>query len=401
MSYDFHIAASDRLDSKRLQDFLQQQGLLADDGSFERNNFLIYKPIKGEKQAICVCDVSQVIDPLDLDEVFATVVLAPKWFYRLCVPEATAKGDTAKVMNVAKCIAESCRGAVYDPQEEKVLFPKGQPKRYLAPSTDERINVIEMKWFLPPFQATSTIWKDLMRILRAICPEALPQRYGDYEPLQYKLQPGTEDQFYEFIQGEMQAGGLLFFKAKSPCFGGSIGFPTRTYRLEKNEQHVVSISLCFDARACVDARWSKVLSSLFVELSKSMAAVYAMAYVDENIILKKGGHLYYNSSYKTYPLLNSPQWVGIPKLPMWLNWFGRPYIAEVAPALAGYTVLETQQGIFLQMGNQPKTLNELQMDFPKLPERLLAHREYELMANGQICGWKYQDFFAEYIPEFE
>ena len=55
-------------------------------------------------------------------------------------------------------------------------------------------------------------------MLRAACPEALPRRYGDYEPLQYKLEQGSEHAFVDLwhrLHSERPWGTHLFWNAEA------------------------------------------------------------------------------------------------------------------------------------------------------------------------------------------
>lgn len=169
---------------------------------------------------------------------------------------------------------------------------------------------------------------------------------------------------------------------------------------------ISSIKLSFDYGACeYDARWIEVFTTLFEKLSVKLNAVYAMAYVEQNVIVKKNGNLYYDSKSKDYLIPSYNWWIGIPKSPMWLSWFGKPYIKELEKYLKDYTYSKYEEGLYLVASPKPVIKEELETLFPKLPQQLLAHRELikKVISHNsdgsEVVFWDHQDFVAECIPE--
>lgn len=407
MSYDFKIAAYNKIEQGLLQEFLATKEVVINSGSIERNNLIISseKEISTDKM---IMDIMPIINVEDIDEIFASVVLAPKWIYNITIPESSSKKCIKKGMDLAKFIAEACIGAAYDTREDKLIFPKGKPKRYEFKAVEERTNVINMEWFMPLIKVDINMMKVFFESLKRICPEAMPEKYGDYEPLRNRFENGQEHRFIEYILERKEEGQDIYFKGKKPCFSGSIYFPYEASNQIKPDKAgcISSIKLSFDCGACeYDARWIEVFTTLFEKLSVKLNAVYAMAYVEENVIVKKNGNLYYDSKCKDYLIPNYNWWIGIPKPPMWLSWFGKPYIKELEKYLKEYTYSKYEEGLFLVASPKPVIKEELEGLFPKLPQQLLAHRELikKVISHNsdgsEVVFWDYQDYIAECIPE--
>lgn len=407
MSYDLKIAAYNKIEQGQLQEFLATKELVINSGSIERNNLIISSEKKSSMDKM-IMDIIPVINVEDIDEIFASVVLSPKWIYNIIIPESSSKSCIKKGMDLSKFIAEVCSGAAYDTREDKIIYPKGKPKRYEVSGIDERINVINMKWFIPLSKVDANIIKIFLENLKRICPEVMPEKYGDYEPLKNRLEKGEGHRFIDYLMGKKEEGQSIYFKGKKPCFSGSFDFPYEGFNKIKPDKAgcISSIKLSFDYGACeYDARWIEVFITLFEKLSVKLNAVYAMAYVEENVIVKKNGNLYYDSKCKDYLIPSYNWWIGIPKPPMWLSWFGKPYIKQLEKYLKNYTYSKYEEGLYLVASPKPVIKEELEALFPKLPQQLLAHREIikKVISHNsdgsEVVFWDHQDFVAECVPE--
>ena len=68
----------------------------------------------------------------------AAMLLAPKWLYQLNFSAETPQRHVKTVLGLAKLIAKEGDGAVYDPQEDEVLWPRSRPKRFVSDVTQSQ-----------------------------------------------------------------------------------------------------------------------------------------------------------------------------------------------------------------------------------------------------------------------
>jgi hypothetical protein len=83
---------------------------------------------------------------------------------------------------------------------------------------------VTCKWFFPNSRRTPARARHLLELVRHLCSEAVPVRFGMFEPLQGRLEHGNDE---PFVLGWEQAasvpyGDWLFFQSRPPCFGGSV-----------------------------------------------------------------------------------------------------------------------------------------------------------------------------------
>lgn len=408
MSYDFRIVGSERLKNDDLRTLLKELDLQLLSGDADTNYFTFGK----NENAPIGCDITRIDSEYleeDLEEALAWVTLAPQWKYVLTVPLKATKSELTRAGDFAKKLAEIICGAAIDPQVDKILYPKGKKQRYIADLSQERINVIEMKWFLAKVHMTEDIVRSFLKQIEKILPEALPLRYGNKEPMPYvfreKGKCPKNDKIEDFILHTMEQKNLenvIYWNSERPCFGGGISFGCENFSREKEAFRCDTISLTFDARACnSDGRWIHIFEELFLQVSKELSPIYGMAFVEENIGISKKGTLWYNGKEKRYPIPYYHCWSGIPGYPMWMSWFGKPYVSIIEPTLKkGFAYRKEQNGIYYCAGmNEPMVLETAKLHFPQLPERLLTKREYILKTDGSLSEYNYVDIPAEVVPD--
>lgn len=378
VSYDLTIATREKPIGLHLEEFVAARGGLTFEGQLgeEFSNIIITARDKpGSDAVVEIYSPVRAIESEDIDEGLAALVTPPCWLTELGVPGFTKKGiEVAK--ELARHIAERCQGAVLDPQVGSVVWPESPSEPLRSPSKNERIREINLEWYLPRSRAAPDTGPVFMAALRRHRPEAVPVRFGKFEPLQGRLEPGRDEPFFAaWSDAGRDPLGSLIFKAKAPCFGGSIHLPgSRPPRV--GDLPVTKISLQFDGRiVCTDESWREKVVSLFVELSRALGAFYGRGYVLRNIIVSRGGPAFDGKS-ETYPSAAiRGSWCGIPPTPAWLLWFGGPYTPLVRHALEGVQRIESSAGTFVRFGIEPLDLDQLRTVGVDLPDRLMAKHE--------------------------
>jgi hypothetical protein len=110
-------------------------------------------------------------------------------------------------------------------------------------------------------------------VARRALPEALPRRFGEWEPLQGRFADGGEP---GFTTAWRDATSILFFTASAPCTGGGLyAGPADRHPRPVWKMHLdLHIGPLAD-----DARWRSALRRLFVLLAEEAGAFFASAEV--------------------------------------------------------------------------------------------------------------------------
>jgi len=323
----------------------------------------------------------------DISHKLATTIPSPRWLLQIVVPAGNQE-DVSTALSLAQHIASRCHGAVFDPQADAVVWhnenqsllkrlfstkPKAQATATVQ-TTPQRIREVTLEWFLPISYADPRTAKTFLSTLRTVCPEAVPVRFGTFEPFQGRLPKDDDSPFVDAWNKASKAKvvGDVSFKSKSPCFGGSV-YVSGPEAMHGDEgiRHV-HLSTQFDGRPIeADWHWREKLVSLLITMSKSLNAFYAHAYIQRNVVLH-GKSVGYDGKTEIYPLPMGIRWKGIPPTPVWLRWFGRPYMDLVRDAFPNMDIQKMPEGLFVRSGKEPLDLDKLGHLTTRLPNNVLA-----------------------------
>ena len=138
-------------------------------------------------------------------------VLDPHWLIQISVPAGAVEADLKDRQRASAPYCEnqpriSLRSAIV----QGCLAGK-QVTRYVAPAKDERIRLVGLDWFLPASRGSTDTATTLLLLLRKVCPEALPTRFGTFEPLQHRLDSNDESFLKMWEEVSNVEYGDLFF----------------------------------------------------------------------------------------------------------------------------------------------------------------------------------------------
>jgi hypothetical protein len=170
-------------------------------------------------------------------------------------------------------------------------------------------------------------------------------------------------------------GGSFFWTARDGGFSGSVFFADhRTNVRPPRVGSVARLSASIDARPIHrDPERCEALVEFFAVVADELGAAYGAACVTRDVIMRRGRE---SSDYQSEmgPFPRARWWVGLPALPTWLAWFGKPYRELVGKAVSDWVVRQSRGGVLAQFGPEPMDVDELRGVFPELPPELLARR---------------------------
>jgi hypothetical protein len=344
----------------------------------------------GSTQAYCfTVDGPFEVEVDDLEEQVIASVLDPHWLTQISVPAAASNSDLKLAGQLAKHIAVTCDGSVYDPQLDKVVWPRQSRRRFVAPAKEERIRLVGLDWYLPSVQSSRETAKVLLQTLRKTCPEALPTRFGTFEPLQHRMETNGESfvSVWEEVS-RVEYGDMFFWKTKSPFYGGDISFPDQREPRLAGVKRAIHFSMSVDGRALdAEPAWRETVVRLFVELARRLRAFYGVGYVQRNVIARRS--IFFDTQSEGSPTLPGRWWLGLPPTPTWLAWFGAGYRNALEASVKDRASLNTPEGILFRLGDAALDVDQLYGIFPPVPRSLFA----------QWDGNQFQP--AQVIPELE
>ncbi len=242
----------------------------------------------------------------DAPPAVAAALLTARWTVQL----------SGAALELARAIADSGRGVVYDPQEDAIVWPADPAVlRAVEPRRDGAS--IQLEWLFARRLERADAHR-LLAVLRGAMPEAVPVRFGDHEPMQGRLDRDGDDAFAALWDGTSNP----FWSGRPPLENGFVhlsrGFGAALSAAERDALiPVIAGRKAIDAdevtlhfQANVDARWLEAIVSLFARVALELDAFFAAAFHSTRRVAVNGRH-----------------WFGIPPDPLWLTWVGSEYRA--------------------------------------------------------------------------
>jgi len=390
LSNDYDVATKLKPEQSVVDEFVCSRKELSVEGKLGvgDGNVIINRLMSSGFQALAEIYGPFVAEDDDIAEALVATIPAPRWLLQIVVP-AGSQDDVDIALSLAQHVARRCDGAVFDRQSDGVVWhkkeqgvlkkffskPKGQGIATVNIGAEKtRIREVRLEWFLPISSADSRTAKLFLDSMRRVCLEAVPTRFGTFEPFQGRLEQGDDSPFIEAWKkaGQAKVLGDVSFRSKRPCFGGGVYISGPEAMRGDDGIRQVHLLTSFDGRPLeTDERWRERIVSVFIEISKSLNAFYAHAYVLRNVVLH-GNTVGYDGDTEIYPLPMGMRWKGIPPTPTWLTWFGRPYAELVEDEFRNMDVQKMPEGLFVRLGKEPLDLDKLRQFSPRLPDKVLA-----------------------------
>jgi hypothetical protein len=336
VSYDLTIATHDWPGTEILDDWARENRLevvTATDGK----SFAFQQTGRGDAGYAFEVWGPDPAEPEDFVEELAEACLAPRWMLQVSVPYSVPKVNFARARSLARHIAASTNGAAFDGQEDRLLWPRGKQKRTPSRAGEQKTSMLEIDWFVAPSRWRAAV-EALIPLITRRCSEALPTRYGNYEPPPHRFDRAEPEPFVRYIAESEDGDG--FWYASRPSFGGSFLAPhADKYASGEDDQYRVGrLELSFDANLiAADQRWREALVELFVRGAEVFGAFFAAAQVEPGWIVSRNNRPFVLAASvgEGEHFLRGYLWQGLPPVPLWLSWYGDPYRALVNEAVRG------------------------------------------------------------------
>lgn len=306
--------------------------------------------VSAREPGVPVVDVSppDAAEPEDFDEELAEAVVDPRWIMEISVP-MSARSETSKLArSLARHLAERSEGAAFDPQRGRLVWPAARPRTPRSRAGPRETSILELSWLIAPGnweRATSA----LIPLLIRHAAEALPTRYGTYEPPQSRFDRRNPEPFVAFVRGDQEKSG--FWYAAPPSFGGSFSAPYANELPPREDPALIAglINASFDlATISSDVRWTEAVVRLFVRGAEQFVAFFAAGQVEPGWIVRG------NRPFATAAALQQGEyflrrgyWKGLPPVPVWLGWYGKSYRELVSDSLRAWSEPGPMKSILL------------------------------------------------------
>jgi hypothetical protein len=139
------------------------------------------------------------VEPEDVPEEVAGLLPGIGWLTELNLEGDAPNAAMALARKSAKEIAKAAHGVVEDPQEDAITTPAGV-KRYVPLKNEKKFSTLNFSWWFMTDVLTKREGREaFLNLLGKCLPEALPKRYGTYEPPEYKLEERGKEHLENFL----------------------------------------------------------------------------------------------------------------------------------------------------------------------------------------------------------
>ncbi len=235
-------------------------------------------------------------------------------------PISAPNSARSALMTAAQTVAEELAGVVEDPQEGSLKLPRGT-RRYQKPPREERFAVLDLSWWYlkSPLRSNGGV-AEFLTVLRRHVPEAVPRRYGLWEPPQYKTEETGIDALTVFLSENLDNTPVLY--AQRPVVGiyvadcNGSAHPHLGFRANH-------VSIQIEAQVLEQQGWERAVRYLWRDVSRFLQPFYGEARVLSDYLWGRATPM---SDMRTavHPV-RSWFWRGIPPNPGLALVLGPPY----------------------------------------------------------------------------
>jgi hypothetical protein len=211
-----------------------------------------------------------------------------------------------ELIGIAKIITKEGTGVIEDQQSGEIILPSGI-NRVLEIEKTERFSIVELSWW---FNDNSILEKNnlkqLLETIERYLPEALPRRYGEYEPPKEKFK--DIDTFCDYFISHSKES-VVWYPTK-PVVAAGLRFPefigptSRGYRFGH-------FSISIDSAVLDMPGWPTTIERLFKNVSEVLNPFYGDIYIIKNYIRGRNT-LFSDGKTERHPI-SSWWWNGIPR----------------------------------------------------------------------------------------
>ena len=298
--------------------------------------------------------------PIEVDDVPDEVVphvLDPTTSWQVSA-QGSDSAEVRPARRFAKALALAAGGVAVDEQTDDIFGTK-RGRRTTRPSSGP-VRILDLRWYSPASAPNApALWVDTAKKL---LPEALPRRFGNAYPLQYRLDRDGDDRFISSY------GDVAWFNASSPCLDGGL-YP-------HDWDGILVDRLRMLAEPLDDARWRNTVRHFFVEYARRRGSVLATGEVLRNHRLTGPAD---HSCDLSASLRGADGILGLPANPLWWTWLGADYLPLVRNYLPpGHTTCYAEGALYVPT-REPADRGQLAArtdPFPKWLRAVAVPSEY-------------------------
>ena len=380
MSYDLQVWSAAQPDLKQIAASLEGWNLL--------EGFLILEAANWQ----IVAGPASRVEGEDIPEEVYRALPGIRYLTELNLEPIHAPASARKVLaRAAGRLAQNGHGLILDPQQGTLSTPRGVQRVVSSSSRPERISVLQLSWW---FNGGSLLeqggFEHLLVTLERYLPEALPRRYGGYEPPQYRYESEGREHLLGFLAGEK--AGVVWYPhypvlSVWPGVFGGFGPQRQGYRCQ-------FLAVTVDASTWAQPGWALALRRFWFAMSGLLQPFFGEVRLLGGHLLRRGRD-FIDGESALHPVRNG-WWNGVPARLGPAAVLGPPYDA-LWPKFVRHA--ERQGGLYFVTGEDWPSNAGVERIVGKVPRGIAQGRysdPYRVISRTTYPrDWPFEGPFAE------
>jgi hypothetical protein len=312
-----------------------------------------------------VVNPSDKIFPEDIEDEIASLLPGIGFLTELNLEGRQTDEAKRRLRSAAKTIAKATHGVVVNSQEDTVETPAGV-SRFSPPPKQEGFSVIRLSWwFLNNALLDRAKRESFFALLERQLPEAMPKRYGLYEPPQYLYAQTGKEHLNQFLAENLH--DTIVWYAHRPVTSVHLAFPKPIGASRQGfRSNLVEIDV--ESAALDQPGWPENLRRFWRQMSALLQPIYGEVRKAGGYI-RHGGRVWVDPHWKeTFDqTTRSWFWRGIPPnlgqavvlghqyQKLWPDFVAKSQI-EDALAFASTADWSSDEDLSRRVGRTPKAL---------------------------------------------
>lgn len=185
-------------------------------------------------------------------------------------PFTQDKSITDKAMRFARKLGKEFDGVIENPQLNEEIVIVNKAKAFKPFTRDAEM--VKISWYMDSQQSLAVNIAQFIDLLEKYLPQALPRRYGAFEPPQYKYAETGKDHLIDFLLKEHLP--VLYCTKPINFLFLSDGFIAKKWPRKENYR-CNSISILILKEAYLEDNWQFAVKRLFMEVARLYKPFYA------------------------------------------------------------------------------------------------------------------------------
>ncbi|WP_369745618.1 hypothetical protein [Paenarthrobacter sp. AMU7] len=353
MSYDLTVYSSAPLGQEGLAELLRSAGLDVKRPTAQGMDPGQLVIVRGKKSQYCfTLDGPFPLEDEDIPEEITAVILAPKFLYQVAV-EGSDRTSIPSAVRFSKKLAEATTGAAYDIQTGDI-WPRKSLRTPSKPAKNTQVRAVQIEWYYLVNEAPIDIPEIYCRLARKYLPEALPRRFGTYEPFAGNFERDGAEGVARMLREE--PNGMLQFYGTYPVgLGFILGIDYNT------RGDVSSVGLTMDCSVLqTNPGWLENLHRFFVHFARETHSFFSSAEVIRGFVYNGKTVSSRWESESPGRLQDLGKWSGLANYPQWWTWYSDIYSELALPHLTS-RIEKYENGIFHAWDEKPLDRDAIQL----------------------------------------